>query len=106
MEFISEPQDVCILEGQDAYFVCTYSGTTNSPHWNISGNVYSRNQLPYPFQTIGTTLVIRGVVASMNKLTISCIVQGELISENIDILFESKIATLTVYQTAFMSSGK
>ena len=108
VEFVSEPQDVCILEGEDAYFACMYSGTNDSPRWNISGNIYSRNQLPYPYQAIesDTILVIRGVDTSMNKLTISCIVQGELTLENIDILFESKIATLTVYQTALMSSGK
>lgn len=105
VEFISEPQDVCILEGEDAYFACVYSGTTDSPHWNISGNIYSRNQLPYPYQAMDTTLVVRGVDASMNKITISCIVQGELTLGNI-VPFESKTATLTVYQTAIMSSGK
>ena len=94
-----------MFKGENVYFSCIYSGTTDYPYWNISGTLYSRTLLPYPYQLIGTNLHIRMVQLSMNSLTYSCSVRGFSTSGAL-IFFKSKTATLTVYESAQMSSCK
>ena len=93
--FSAEPQDVCTVEGQDAFFSCVYNGTsTHTMSWRINGRVRSTARLPPNHRQNGIGLVVI-VNTSHNLSTYSCIIRT--ISVDGDIIeFESRTAILTV----------
>ena len=101
--FLEEPRNTCILEGEDAYLPCVYTGTSTLPHWTINGNVYSTNRLPAPYYYNGTGLVVNGATSSQNRTTYTCLIQVQT-SEGVRII-SSVTATLTVLTLPSTSSG-
>lgn len=92
--FLSEPQDICVIEGQDAFFPCEYNGTDYYVKWKIKGKIESTARLPRNHRPNATGLIVR-VDTSVNQSTYSCIiriasVEGEITE------FESNTAILTV----------
>ena len=102
--FLSEPQDVCILEGEGTYFPCIYTGTTVLPYWKINGSLYPTNRLPGQHHYNGTGLIVHSISMSMNMQTYACLFQVST-SEGV-MLLSSRTATLTVYFTVSMSAGE
>lgn len=76
VNFVAEPTNVSVIEGDNAYFACEYSSNTRvRPAWRINGLVYSSNDLPdakYSFN--GTGLVVVRVNRMMNMWSHSCII--------------------------------
>ena len=68
--FLQQPRNVTVPEGADAFFACTYNGTTGVPDWKISNNVYVT--LPPRHSYNGTGLVVRNVDLSQNVTPYSC----------------------------------
>ena len=70
--FLQEPKNVTVSEGAEAFFACTYHGTTGVPVWRITNNVFVTSALPPRHSYNGTGLVVRNVDLSLNMNSYSC----------------------------------
>ena len=70
--FLQEPKNVTVLEGADAFFACTYHGTTGVPVWRIANDVFVASALPARHSYNGSGLVISNVDLSLNMNSYSC----------------------------------
>lgn len=93
VKLTSEPQDVCILEGRDAFFPCTYNGTSTQSLWRINGSVHSTTRLPINHRFNNSGLVVKADV-SLNMSTYSYLIQ--VLTADGVMLLESHVAFLTV----------
>lgn len=72
IEFIDQPRDKIVCEGEDVFFPCTYRGTTALPRWRINEEEHSNNRLPARHIYNGTGLVVANIKSSMDLWTYSC----------------------------------
>ena len=83
--FLQEPRNVTVSEGADAFFPCTYHGTTGVPDWRISNNVFVTSVLPPRHSYNGSGLLVRNVDLSLNVTPYTCLftvfVEGGQISD-------------------------
>ena len=61
-----------VPEGADAFFACTYHGTTGVPVWRITNNVFVTSALPPRHSYNGSGLVVSNVDLSLNMNSYSC----------------------------------
>ena len=73
IQFINEPQDVCITEGENGFFPCTYAGTVSVPKWTINHIKYSASTLPPQHFYNGSGLIVARVTSSMNMYQYTCL---------------------------------
>ena len=96
IEIISQPRDVVLTEDEDAFFVCTYHGTTILPKWRINDVKYSNSRLPAQHFYNGSGLVVTNVRKHMNLWIYSC--YFEYFGTNGFETLESRRAVLYVLQ--------
>ena len=70
--FIQQPKNVTVNENTDAFFPCTYFGTTDVPTWRINDNDFVTSGLPPKHSYNGTGLVVHNVDLSLNNYSYSC----------------------------------
>ena len=70
--FLSQPQNLTVGIGEDAFFPCTYSGTTTSPVWRIGDNTYTLRDLPVNHNFNNSGLIVAEVNSSNNGWAYSC----------------------------------
>ena len=78
--FLQEPNNVTVVEGMDAFFPCTYHGTSGVPDWRIANNDFVISTLPHKHSYNGSGLVVSNVDLSLNMNSYSCffsVYQGE-----------------------------
>ena len=68
-----EPNNVTVTEGMDAFFACTYVGTSGVPSWRIANHVFAINALPPRHLFNGSGLIVSNVDMSMNMTSYSCL---------------------------------
>ena len=71
--FINEPRDICIIEGENGFFPCTYAGTVAVPKWRINSVKYSSSTLPPQHFYNGSGLLVVRVSSSMNMFQYACL---------------------------------
>ena len=95
--FESEPKNVTVGIGKDAYFPCVYGGSNTIPFWNISSTsgwkLVSINRLPPKHYYNGTGIIVWGIDASHNMTSYSCLFQ---LFDRERLTFSSNIGTLIV----------
>ena len=91
--FTEEPEDICVKIGIEAFFPCTYTGTSASSLWKINGRVYSSARLPVHHRLNSTGLIV-DALSSLNMFAYSCLLEVFISGEHI--VLESTSGTLTV----------
>lgn len=91
--FTSEPRDVCVAEGMEAFFPCTYNGTSAQSFWRINEMIRSSARLPLKHRLNRTGLVVNAD-STLNMSTYSCSLQIPT-SDGVELL-ESNTAMLKV----------
>ena len=71
--FLQQPMNVTLAAGMDAFFACTYLGTSGVPDWRISNNVFVASALPPRHLYNGSGLVVSNVDLSLNMSSYSCL---------------------------------
>ena len=71
--YINEPRDICVSEGEDGFFPCTYTGTLAVPRWRINNDVFSTSTIPAQHFYNGTGLLVVSVSTAMNMYKYTCI---------------------------------
>lgn len=71
--FVCEPQDTKAVSGNDAFFPCTYTGTSVVPHWSVNQTrMYPVSALPSGHRHNDTGLIVHNVDTSMNATKYQC----------------------------------
>ena len=70
--FLQEPKNVTVSEGLNAFFACTYNGTSRVPVWRIANEVFVTSALPPRHSYNGFGLVVSRVELSLNMTSYSC----------------------------------
>ena len=70
--FSQEPKNVTVFEGMDAFFPCTYHGTSGIPTWRITNTSFATSALPPRHSYNGSGLVVSSVNLSLNMSSYSC----------------------------------
>ena len=70
--FLQEPKNVTVAERMDAFFACTYRGTSGVPTWKIADNTFVTNALPPKHSYNGSGLVVNSVDLSLNMTSYAC----------------------------------
>ena len=70
--FLQEPKNVTVAEGMDAFFACTYLGTSGVPVWRIANHEFVASTLPPRHSYNGSGLVVTNVDWSLNMNSYSC----------------------------------
>ena len=71
--FIRQPQDTKAVSGNDAFFPCTYTGTSGAPHWSVNQTrSYPVSALPSGHSHNNTGLIVHSVDISMNATEYQC----------------------------------
>ena len=70
--FLQEPKNVTVAERMDAFFACSYRGTSEVPAWRISNNEFVTSALPERHSYNGSGLVITSVDLSLNMTSYAC----------------------------------
>lgn len=104
VSFTSQPQNVTVINGGDAYFPCTYNGTDALPHWRIAGRNYSLRKLPSWHTHDSTGLTVTRVNSSMHMWSYTCYVLTFAFEEFIYLSTESSTGFLTVINVSALSS--
>lgn len=92
--FQSEPQNLTVITGEDAYFPCIYSGIGVLPEWSIAGRNYTVRNLPNNHDFNGSGLVVTNVNLLLNNWTYSCYFTVLIVNEWVT--FRSSTGTLIV----------
>ena len=73
MVFIRQPQDTKTVNGNNAFFPCTYTGTSRVPHWLVNQTrTYLVSALPPGHSYNGTGLIVHSVDALLNATKYKC----------------------------------
>ena len=72
LQFQLQPADQKVMEGEDALFRCTYTGTTSAPLVAIAGELFSLSNLPRKYSFSGLGIKVTNVDLSMNGTAIAC----------------------------------
>ena len=72
LQFQLQPADQKVMEGEDALFRCTYTGTTAAPLVAIAGELFSLSNLPRKYSFSGLGIKVTNVDLSMNGTAIAC----------------------------------
>ena len=73
VEFIDQPHDVHVNQGDNALFPCMYS-LDSLPYWNINGAEILSSDLPINHEyNVERGLIVRNVSYSMNLWQYSCL---------------------------------
>ena len=83
--FIQQPQNVTVSEGADAFFPCSYLGTSGVPSWKINNKVFVTSPLPSRHLYNGSGLVVSNVDLSLNMSSYSCFFTVYINGEFMDI---------------------
>ena len=70
--FLQEPKNVTVAEMTDAFFACSFHGTSEVPSWRISNNDFVTSALPTRHSYNGSGLVISSVDFSLNMTSYAC----------------------------------
>ena len=70
--FLQEPKNVTVIERMDAFFACSYRGTSGVPAWKIARETFVTNSLPPKHSYNGSGLVVSSVDLSMNMTSYAC----------------------------------
>ena len=89
INFLREPTDISVYEGESAKFDCSFTGSDEVPFWGINGTYYDYSELPpgYTISQSDFSLTIVNVNIAMNRTSLNCFIGGE----------ESNTAFLYVY---------
>ena len=76
VEFISEPVDQVVREGETVEFNCDFDGSDLTPSWRIDDVIYFHSEIrhPYSFDDQDFSLTVYNVSCVMNASTFQCIV--------------------------------
>lgn len=72
IEFTNEPTNVTVVEGENAYFPCEYTGTRILPSWTIDGRRYAHSSSLRDFRYNSSGLIVLHVTLDMNGVSVSC----------------------------------
>ena len=64
--------NVTVAVGMNAFFPCSYNGTTAAPTWRINNSISHNNKLPPKHSYNGSGLVVSNVDCSLNMTSYSC----------------------------------
>ena len=70
--FSQEPKNVTVFEGMDAFFPCSYHGTSGIPTWRIGKTSFTTSALPPKHLYNGSGLVVSSADLSLNMNSYSC----------------------------------
>ena len=70
--FIQQPKNVTVSEGTDAFFPCSYRGTSGVPAWRINNDDFVTSALPPRHSYNGSGLVVSNVDLSVNRNSYTC----------------------------------
>ena len=70
--FLQEPKNVTVAERTDAFFACSYRGTSGVPSWRINNTVFVISALPPKHSYNGSGLVVSSVDLSLNMTSYTC----------------------------------
>ena len=70
--FLQEPKNVTVVESTDAFFACSYTGTSDVPSWKIAGIIFVTSALPPKHSYNGSGLVVSNVDLSLNMSSYAC----------------------------------
>ena len=85
-----EPQDTKAVIGKNAYFPCTYIGTTGVPDWLLNQtDMHPVSALPLGHSYNGTGLIVHHVNISMNATRYQCCFEAHVGQGVIDYICSS-----------------
>ena len=72
IDFLKEPNNVTVFEGNAAFFPCTFVGINVAPRWRINNEMFVTSALPRGYSYNRSGLVISSVDLSLNMTSYSC----------------------------------
>jgi len=70
--FLQHPKNVTVVESMDAFFACSFQGTSGVPSWKIAHEVFVTSALPPKHSYNGSGLVVSIVDISLNMTSYAC----------------------------------